>query len=141
VAARGALLARQVRTLASAFEKLFGLALPPIAFCWGGSFEKTPDGLPFIGRVPGMHDGLQFALCYGGNGICFALQSSEMIRDGVEGRPHALDRIFGSAEGRWNPGPWSNQSRQSVRGATGCLRAVHVTIIPPVQNFFTRGAD
>jgi glycine/D-amino acid oxidase-like deaminating enzyme len=93
--ARDALLARQVRSLASAFEKLFGLALPPIAFCWGGSFGKTADGLPFIGRVPGMHDGLQFALCYGGNGICYALQSSEMIRDGVEGRPHALDAIFG----------------------------------------------
>lgn len=102
--ARDALLARQTRSLAAAFEKLFGMALPPIAFCWGGSFGKTPDGLPFIGRVPGMHAGLQFALCYGGNGICFAVQSSEMIRDGVQGRPHALDGIFGFGRNRASAG-------------------------------------
>ena len=93
--ARDALLPRQVRRLAAGYRELFGEDLPPIDYAWGGSFASTQDGLPFIGRVPGMHPGLQFALCYGGNGITFSVHAAEMIRAGVEGRSHPLDDVFG----------------------------------------------
>ncbi len=96
-AARDLLLARQVRKLAATYQDLFGEPLPPVAYAWAGSFGKTEDGLPYIGRVPGWNPRLQFALCYGGNGITFAAHAGAMIRAGIDGVPHALDPVFGFA--------------------------------------------
>jgi len=93
--ARDALLPRQVRHLQQQYEGLFGSELPPIAYAWAGSFAETRDGLPFIGRVPGMDPRLQFALCYGGNGITYSVHAGDMIRAGIEGRAHELDDVFG----------------------------------------------
>jgi glycine/D-amino acid oxidase-like deaminating enzyme len=96
-AARDALLPRQIRRLAANYRELFGEELPAVAHAWGGSFASTPDGLPFIGRAPGMHPALLFALCYGGNGITYSVHAGAMIRAAVEGRTHGLDDIFGFA--------------------------------------------
>ena len=93
--ARDLLLPRQVRRLAEQYLRLFGEDLPPVAYAWAGSFAETRDGLPLIGRVPGMNPRLQFALCYGGNGITYSVHAGDMIRAGIEGRPHALDDVFG----------------------------------------------
>ncbi len=93
--ARDLLLPRQVRKLAAQFQDLFGEELPPVAYAWAGSFAETRDGLPYIGRVPGMDPRLQFALCYGGNGITYSVHAGDMIRAAIEGRPHALDDVFG----------------------------------------------
>ena len=70
----------------SSIEDLFGEDLPPVAYAWAGSFAETRDGLPLIGRVPGMNPRLQFALCYGGNGITYSVHAGDMIRAGIEGR-------------------------------------------------------
>ncbi|HEV7607334.1 MAG TPA: FAD-dependent oxidoreductase [Steroidobacteraceae bacterium] len=94
-AARDLLLPRQVRKLADQYQDLFGTDLPPVAYAWAGSFAETADGLPYIGRVPGMSSRLQFALCYGGNGITYSVHAGDMIRAGIDGRPHALDDVFG----------------------------------------------
>lgn len=94
-AARDLLLARQVHQLARAYEGLFGEKLPEIEYAWAGSFGRTRDGLPYIGRVPGGNPRLLFALCYGGNGITFAAQAGGMIRAAIEGRAHPLDEVFG----------------------------------------------
>jgi glycine/D-amino acid oxidase-like deaminating enzyme len=94
-AAREALLPRQIRRLSAKYEQLFGDPLPPVAYTWAGSFAETEDGLPFIGAVPGMNPRLQFALCYGGNGITYSVHAGEMIRAGIEGRAHELDDVFG----------------------------------------------
>jgi glycine/D-amino acid oxidase-like deaminating enzyme len=93
--AREALLPRQVRRIAAKYRDLFGEELPPVAFAWGGSFASTPDGLPFIGRAPGMHPAVLFALCYGGNGITYSVHAGDMIRAAIEGRAHSLDAVFG----------------------------------------------
>ena len=77
------------------YLSLFGEELPTVAYAWAGSFAETRDGLPLIGRVPGMNPRLQFALCYGGNGITYSVHAGDMIRAGIEGRPHALDDVFG----------------------------------------------
>jgi glycine/D-amino acid oxidase-like deaminating enzyme len=94
-AAREALLSRQLTRIGAGYESLFGRPLPPIAFGWAGSFGKTRDGLPYIGRVPGMSPRLQFALCYGGNGITYAVHAGEMIRANLEGESHPLEPVFG----------------------------------------------
>jgi glycine/D-amino acid oxidase-like deaminating enzyme len=94
-AVREALLGRQVRRLTAKYRELFDEDLPSMAKAWAGSFARTPDGLPFIGRVPGMHPALLFALCYGGNGITFGVHAGEMIRAAIEGRAHGLDAVFG----------------------------------------------
>jgi len=94
-AARDLLLPRQVRKLQQQYAELFGAELPPIAYAWAGSFAETRDGLPFIGRVPGLDPRLQFALCYGGNGITYSVHAGDMIRAGIEGREHPLDAVFG----------------------------------------------
>jgi len=93
--ARDALLPRQVRRLQQQYEQFLGAELPPIAYAWAGSFAQTRDGLPLIGRVPGMDPRLQFALCFGGNGITFSVHAGEIIRAGIEGRAHELDDVFG----------------------------------------------
>lgn len=92
---RDAMLPRQLAKLAAAYEKLFGLPLPPIAYGWAGSFGKTRDGLPYIGRAPGLNPRLHFALCYGGNGITYAAHAGEMIRASIEGQAHPLSEVFG----------------------------------------------
>lgn len=94
-AARDALLPRQVRHLQQQYEELFGAELPAVAYAWAGSFAETRDGLPLIGRVPGMNPRLQFALCYGGNGITYSVQAGDIIRAGIEGRTHELEDVFG----------------------------------------------
>jgi glycine/D-amino acid oxidase-like deaminating enzyme len=96
-AARDLLLPRQIRKLSDQYRDLFGVALPTVAYAWAGSFAETRDGLPLIGTVPGMNPRLQFALCYGGNGITYGVHAGDMIRANIEGRPHALDDIFGFA--------------------------------------------
>jgi glycine/D-amino acid oxidase-like deaminating enzyme len=93
--ARDLLLPRQVRKLSAQYQDLFGEELPPVAYAWAGSFAETRDGLPYIGRVPGMNPRLQFALCYGGNGITYSVHAGDMIRAGIEGRAHDLDDVFG----------------------------------------------
>ncbi|MEO8018062.1 MAG: FAD-dependent oxidoreductase [Pseudomonadota bacterium] len=93
--AREALLPRQVRRLAAKYQDLFGAELPPVAYTWAGSFAETGDGLPFIGAIPGRNPRLQFALCYGGNGITYSVHAGDMIRAGIEGREHALADVFG----------------------------------------------
>jgi glycine/D-amino acid oxidase-like deaminating enzyme len=99
-AARDALLPRQVGRLATQYRDLFGEDLPPMAYAWGGSFAATRDGLPYIGRVPGMHPRLQFALCYGGNGITYSVLAGEMVRAGIERVAHPLEEVFGFSQVR-----------------------------------------
>jgi glycine/D-amino acid oxidase-like deaminating enzyme len=94
-AARDLLLPRQIRRLQEQYQDLFGVEMAPVAYTWAGSFAETRDGLPLIGRVPGMSQRLQFALCYGGNGITYSVHAGDMIRAGIEGRGHELDDVFG----------------------------------------------
>jgi glycine/D-amino acid oxidase-like deaminating enzyme len=93
--ARDVMLPRQIQRLAARYEQMFGVELAPVAYSWAGSFASTRDGLPYIGRVPGMDPRLQFALCYGGNGITYGVHAGDIVRAGIEGRAHVLDDVFG----------------------------------------------
>lgn len=94
-AARDLLVSRQVRRLAAGYQALFDTELPPVSYAWAGSFAETKDGLPYIGNVPGANPHVRFALCYGGNGISYSVHAGELIRAGIEDRPHALEPVFG----------------------------------------------
>lgn len=45
---------------------------------WAGVFAGTPDGLPYIGQVPGMPQVLG-SLAYGGNGITFGVIAADIL--------------------------------------------------------------
>lgn len=60
-----------------------------VDYAWAGTFAETPDGLPFIGPHP-ERPGLQFAMCYGGNGITFSVLAAAILRESVLGRRHPL---------------------------------------------------
>jgi glycine/D-amino acid oxidase-like deaminating enzyme len=121
-AAREAMLPRQISKLSRSYEDLFGRELPPVAYAWAGSFANTADGLPFIGAVPAMNPRLQFALCFGGNGITYAVHAGGIIRAGIEGRGHELDGVFGfGRQGQSMGSKTDSQSRRPV--VTGAVHA------------------
>jgi hypothetical protein len=53
--------------------------------------------------MPGLDPRLQFALCYGGNGITYSAHAGEMIRAHIEARSHELDPVFGFAKQEADP--------------------------------------
>jgi glycine/D-amino acid oxidase-like deaminating enzyme len=114
-AARDVLLPRQLRRLAASYRDLFEEDLPPIAYAWAGSFAETRDGLPYIGAVPGLSPHLQFALCFGGNGITYSVHAGEIVRAVLEGRAHALDEVFGFGRLAGNI-PGSLEKKDGTRG-------------------------
>ena len=119
--AREALLPRQIRRLSEKYEKLFAAPLPKVAYTWAGSFAETEDGLPYLGAVPGMNPRLQFALCYGGNGITYGVHAGEMVRAGIEGRAHELDDVFGFKRKGDIPSYWEQKTTPSHRQRTHAL--------------------
>ncbi len=68
-----------------------------IAYAWSGLFGVTDDGLPLIGRVPGMAH-CYAAFGYGGNGITFSAIAADIIdrllrgEHGADMDSFALDR-------------------------------------------------
>ncbi len=93
--ARDALLPRQAARLMRKYRALFDRDPPRIDSAWAGSFAETRDGLPLIGVAPKGDPAVSYALCYGGNGISFALHAGDIVRAGIEGRAHALTEVFG----------------------------------------------
>ncbi|MBX3147261.1 MAG: FAD-binding oxidoreductase [Gemmatimonadales bacterium] len=90
---RDALLPVRVRALETRAARLLGIESLERAFAWAGTFAATPDGLPYIGRLPG--EGRAFAaLGYGGNGIVFSTIAAELISAQVEGRRHPDQSLF-----------------------------------------------
>lgn len=60
---------------------------------WSGTFAETQDSLPFLGAHPLAPNAL-FALCYGGNGIVFAVVAAAVIRDACCGRNNDSAALF-----------------------------------------------
>ncbi len=93
-AARDRLLGAKAGALQRRFRQLFPRIPLEIAYAWAGTFARTEDGLPYIGRHPRVPH-TWFALGYGGNGITYSLLAAEYIRDQVLGRPNADAELFG----------------------------------------------
>ncbi|OLY91419.1 Glycine/D-amino acid oxidase [Cnuella takakiae] len=63
-------------------------------FVWCGTFGESPDGLPYIGRYPGI-DHVFFALGYGGNGTTYSTMAAEMARNHLTGVRDEREQLFG----------------------------------------------
>lgn len=89
-AARDALLDAKTERLLQRARELFPGSDPVAECAWAGTFAETPDGLPYIGEVPG-RPGVYASLAYGGNGITFGVIAADLLlglcRDG--GHPDA----------------------------------------------------
>ncbi|WP_257388764.1 NAD(P)/FAD-dependent oxidoreductase, partial [Tahibacter caeni] len=87
--------ARKALRLLDRAQALFPrLPLQP-AFCWGGTFAETRDGLPWFGPHPQYGRRVLFALAYGGNGITFSVLGAGLLRALIERRAHPLRELFG----------------------------------------------
>ncbi len=91
---RDRLLPAKTAALARRFRQLFPRIPFEVAGAWAGTFAKTPDGLPLIGRHPEWKR-VWLALGYGGNGITFSVLAAETIRDGILGKRNADEALFG----------------------------------------------
>jgi glycine/D-amino acid oxidase-like deaminating enzyme len=91
---RDALLQKKEAYLLKRCRKLFP-HLPPLVadFSWCGSFAETKDGLPYIGKYPGMEN-IFFALGYGGNGTTFSMTAAGIITNLIEGKPDSRAPLF-----------------------------------------------
>jgi glycine/D-amino acid oxidase-like deaminating enzyme len=63
---------------------------------WAGVFAETPDGLPYIGAVPGAKN-IFGSLAYGGNGITFGVIASAILLGLCREGRHADAELFGFA--------------------------------------------
>ncbi len=90
---RDALLPVRIRALETRIERLLGIEPLERAFAWAGTFAATPDGLPYIGQIPGESRGYA-ALGYGGNGIAFSAIAAELIGAQIGGQSHRDEQLF-----------------------------------------------
>lgn len=65
------------------------LALSQIETTWAGLRPGSPDGLPFIGPVPG-HSNVLVAAGHFRAGVQLSIGTAEMVRDLIVGTPHAV---------------------------------------------------
>lgn len=91
---RDRLLGAKTAALKRRFHQLFPDIPMEVAYSWAGTFGKTIDGLPYIGRHPKVPH-TWFALGYGGNGITFSLIAAESIRDQILGGTSPDTALFG----------------------------------------------
>lgn len=81
------------KLLAKRLKDFFpGLELDP-GYGWAGTFCETPDGMPLIGKPPGLRN-IHFALGYGGNGVTFSLLAAEIITAAIQGHQHPAAELF-----------------------------------------------
>jgi glycine/D-amino acid oxidase-like deaminating enzyme len=83
----------KTKRLAERFRELFPDLRFDVAFSWAGTFGETRDGLAYIGEHPEWKR-TWCALCYGGNGITYAVLAAEIIRDGLLGRRNEIADLF-----------------------------------------------
>ncbi len=91
---RDVLLKRKTNKLLQTFRQLFPAIPVKCEMAWCGTFSATGDGLPFIGRYPGIKN-MYFALGYGGNGITFSMIAAQLIRLQLLGQKDERMAVFG----------------------------------------------
>lgn len=64
---------------------LTGISFGKPDFVWSAAFAVTSNGLPMIGKVPGMKN-VFVAMGYGGNGITFSQIAADIISSEIVGR-------------------------------------------------------
>ncbi|HEY0656021.1 MAG TPA: FAD-binding oxidoreductase, partial [Chryseosolibacter sp.] len=83
----------KTKLLTRDFNKLFPSTNFIPEFSWAGTFIKSDDGLPFIGKYPGKRN-CYYALGFGGNGVIFSVIAAEIIRDMIQGKKNSDQGLF-----------------------------------------------
>lgn len=73
-------------------KKLFPFLDIKIDYYWTALFYGTKDGLPFIGRDPNKNN-VYYLLGYEGNGMCYSMAGSLIIKDLIKGDPNIYENI------------------------------------------------
>ena len=84
---------------ASAIELLPALADAEVVGHWAGLRPGSPEGIPFIGPVPG-HDGLWLNCGHYRNGLVLAPASCQLLTDLMLGNPPIIDPAPYAPQGR-----------------------------------------
>jgi glycine/D-amino acid oxidase-like deaminating enzyme len=96
---RDGLLPQKTRQLLGKLKQMFPeMGIEP-DFQWAGTFGKTTDGLPCIGRITPRSRAL-YALCYGANGTNFAILARDAILHLIQGGRNTHKINFGLASSR-----------------------------------------
>lgn len=80
---------KSIKLLAD-FENLFPSIKLKKEFSWSGTFGKTKDSLPYIGKLNGTY----YALGFGGNGITFSMLAAKIICDLISGKANSYAKLF-----------------------------------------------
>lgn len=72
---------------------LLGMKIGEPDYRWAAAFGVTAQGLPMIGRVPGMRNAFA-AMGYGGNGITFSQIAAEIISSSILGHADPDASLF-----------------------------------------------
>jgi len=89
---------------ASAVELLPALANTEVVAHWAGLRPGSPEGIPFIGPVPG-HEGLWLNCGHYRNGLVLAPASCQLLADLMLGREPIVDPAPYAPAGRFSPSP------------------------------------
>jgi putative aminophosphonate oxidoreductase len=84
----------------------------PVTHAWGGPIDRTPDGLPICGRLPGRVP-IVFGTGYSGNGVAPSLTIAKILASSVLGRD---DEWWGSRLNRGVPGRFPPEPIRFVGG-------------------------
>ncbi|HYY34429.1 MAG TPA: FAD-binding oxidoreductase [Gaiellaceae bacterium] len=111
--------AAQTKTLLDDLVRLVPAAQGiPVTSAWGGPIDRTPDGLPFCGRLPGPRR-IVYAAGYSGNGVAPSLTLAKILASSALGRDDewAGAGINRGARVRFPPEPIRFVGGLVVRGA------------------------
>jgi glycine/D-amino acid oxidase-like deaminating enzyme len=92
-------LERKARIIAEKVAALLAIEPPEVDHAWAGPFGVTPNGLPVIGKVPGLAN-VFTVMGYGGNGITFSQIASEIVSAQIDGRADPDETLFSAEDGR-----------------------------------------
>jgi putative aminophosphonate oxidoreductase len=98
---------RQTRELKTELRELVPTAEGvAITNAWGGPIDRTPDGLPLCGRLPGRAR-IVYGTGYSGNGVAPSLTVSKILASSALGRDDewAGSGLNGGVPGRFPPEP------------------------------------
>lgn len=83
------------RTLESHIRKHFDVA--EIEYKWSSQYFEAVDGLPYIGRLPGVSKRTYVATGYSGNGMIFGTIAANIISDEISGRKNKYHDLYSAA--------------------------------------------
>lgn len=91
---RDAMIEKKSARILAKLGKMLPGALLQADYKWAGTFAESPTGLPVLASLPGAA-AVFVILGAGGNGITYSAIASDMVKAWADGKPTALESVFG----------------------------------------------